>query len=145
MTASNINAIAAPLRKLVIFEVIVTERGHYEIQKIAYHKNFKQPLLDLARLDYMQEGAFPELPREVYERYEQWRIKSKMNIYPQLMQELNAYMQLKEANEKVLDLTEFEGHIVKRAGAYIIEVPPTLGQANHKVPLVMSIRSKNQK
>lgn len=138
MSASNINAISAPLRKLVIFEVIVAERGYYEIQKITYHKNFKQPLLDLSKLEYLEEGTFPELPPEVYERYLKWQVQSKCKLYPELKVELQNYMKLQQET-KPEDLTTFEASVIRASGGYMIRVPNALGEKLHKKAVGISL------
>lgn len=140
MTGSNINAIASPLRKLVVFEVIVAERGYYEIQKITYHKNFKQPLLDMSRLEYLEEGTFPKLSSEVYERYEKWRVQSKFKIYPTLKAELKDYMKLHD--KKVMEENSFDAPVIKSAGRYMIPVPYVLGEQYHKQHLEVKLLPK---
>ena len=47
----------------------------YEVQTIMYHKNFKDPLHDIGRLDYLKEGTFPPWPEAQYKRYRKWRVK----------------------------------------------------------------------
>jgi hypothetical protein len=81
MTAPNFNSIAAPLRHLVVFEIIVFDRGYYEVQKIVYRKNFQNPLQDLVNLEYIEgtdeSVGFPPLPDEIQRRYDVWRASKK--------------------------------------------------------------------
>jgi hypothetical protein len=137
MTASNINAISSPLRKLVVFEAIVSERGEYEIQKISYHKNFKQPLLDLSKLDYMEEGKFPKLPPEIYSRYEKWRVQSKMKIYPQLKASVMEYVKMTDPFEALT----FTAPVIRASNRYVIEVPKALGEKLHKQHISVELKS----
>jgi len=131
MTASNINAISSPLRKLVVFEIIISERGEYEIQKIKYHKNYEQPLQDLCKLDYIEEGSFPKLPIEVIERYEEWRKKSKQKIYPTLKAACETYMKLQ--NEQVGDAQTITGSVIKIGNSgYAVRLPRGIGEKYHR-------------
>jgi len=133
MTGTNINAICAPLRKLIVFEVIVPARGKYDIQKITYHKNFAQPLIDLSRLKYFEHGDFPKLPNDVYERYEKWRVSNKLKLYPALKDELQSY--IKQHEEKVLESNTFEGNVIKEGGHYVIRLPESIGKEYHRKKL----------
>ncbi|MEM4454428.1 MAG: hypothetical protein QXT28_06950 [Thermofilaceae archaeon] len=131
MTASNINAIASPLRKLVVFEVIVAERGVYEIQKITYHKNWKQPLEDLARLEYLEEGTFPKLPDDVMERYEAWRVQNKAKEYSKLREEFESrYMKFGGLVDDEGEV--YVGRVVRTANMYAVQLPEQLGAKFHK-------------
>lgn len=99
MTAPNISSIAAPLRRLVAFELIVWERGHYEVQQIVYHKNFRNPLQDLMNLQFVEgksgdgEDAttFDPLPTEILQRYNTWRAEKKAPYAAELKKELLNY------------------------------------------------------
>ena len=73
----NLLTIAAPLRNIVNVEVIVPERGIFEVQRIKNFKNFKKPRDDLSKLDYLEEGTFPELPPEMQRWYDDWRVEEK--------------------------------------------------------------------
>jgi hypothetical protein len=140
MTGSNINAIAAPLRKLIVFEVIVAERGYYEIQKITYHKNYKAPLLDLSRLEYLEEGTFPKLPEDIYSRYEQWRVGSKAKIYPHLKLDVQGYMNLQK--EKEGEDNQFDAPVIRAGGGYMVRVPTSLGEKLHHQVLEVTVKTK---
>lgn len=143
MTASNMNAICAPLRKLVVFEVIIAERGQYEIQKIKYHKNYKQPLQDLSNLSYLEEGTFPPLPKEVMDRYEQWRIGSKLKIYPILKADCESYMKLQEQKTEV-DNTTITGSVIKIGNSgYAIRLPREVGEKYHRQVLELGVKNKD--
>ena len=95
MNAPNINAISAPLRRLVAFEIIVWERGHYEVQQIIYHKNFKNPLQDLMNLVFIEGDenttVFDPLPHWVQQRYDLWRAKEKAPFTRSLIRDLIRY------------------------------------------------------
>ena len=79
-TAPNINSFSAPLRKLVVFELIVFERGKYEVQQIKYRKNFRDPMKDKVLAEFIEgnrEFAFEQLPSSVQKRYDDWRAVQK--------------------------------------------------------------------
>lgn len=148
MTAPNISMISSPLRKLVIFEVIVSARGHYEVQKISYHKNFKDPLHDLARLEYLEETVreepFDPLPPEVLQRYTRWRVEQKKRLYPNLMAELDAYVKLGAFEQPTLDNGELDsllvkGTVIRAANGYVLRVPDELGKKLHRQQIQVSI------
>lgn len=142
MTASNMNSICAPLRKLVVFEVIIAERGEYEIQKIKYHKNYKQPLMDLSNLEYLEEGTFPKLPDFVSERYEQWRIGSKAKIYPNLKADCEAYMKLQDQQAQLDELSVI-GTVIKIGNSgYAIKLPRAIGEKYHHQVLELGVKDK---
>lgn len=141
MTASNMNAICAPLRKLVVFEVIVAERGEYEIQKIKYHKNYKQPLQDLCHLEYLEEGAFQAAPKWVMDKYENWRKGSKGKIYPMLKAECEAYMKLQDEQAQ-LDEQSITGTVIKIGNAgYALKLPKNIGEKYHRQVLELGVRN----
>lgn len=152
MTAPNISMISSPLRKLVIFEVIVSERGHYEVQKISYHKNFKDPLHDMARLEYLEETVreepFEPLPTDVMERYNKWRVNQKLRLYPALMAELDTYIKLGDFEQQPLDKTELEtlltcrGSVIKTGGGFSVRIPDELGKKLHHQHIQVSIQQK---
>ncbi len=142
MTASNMNAICAPLRKLVVFEVIIAERGQYEIQKIKYHKNYKQPLQDISNLSYLEEGTFPPLPDDIQERYEKWRVNSKLKIYPTLKADCEAYMKLQEQGGLCDDT--IKGPVVKIGNSgYAIRVSKEIGEKYHRQVLELGMKPKD--
>jgi hypothetical protein len=135
MSAPNISMISAPLRKLVIFEIIVSERGQYEVQKIMYRKNYKDPLHDLAKLDYVdetkQDEPFDRLPDDIFERYRKWRATEKLRLYPELLNDLQLYVQLKEWNEDGTQPLpdQLSARVVKSAHkGYAIELPEEIGK-----------------
>lgn len=143
LTAPNINSISSPLRKLVNFEIIVSERGQYEVHKITYHKYFKKPLQDWAHLDYIEEldpdKPFPPLPHEQQIRYDKWRIEQKLTLYPNLMADLDSYMKFRDFSQTTqLDgndlqaLLSVKGSVVKAAGGYVLRIPDDLGKKYHK-------------
>ena len=152
MTAPNISMISSPLRKLVIFEVIVSERGHYEVQKISYHKNFKDPLHDLAKLEYLEETVreepFDPLPPDIMQRYTKWRVDQKLRLYPALMAELDSYVKLGDFEQQALDSQELQtllscrGTVVKSAGGFALRIPDELGRKLHRQHIEVSITPK---
>lgn len=79
-TCPNRNDISAPLRSLPSFELIVSRRGIFEVQRTKKFKVFNRPEEDAGQLEYVDDGTFPQLPREVEERYERWRIEQKKYV-----------------------------------------------------------------
>lgn len=141
MTASNMNAISAPLRKLVVFEIIIANRGVYEIQKIKYHKNFDQPLQDLCKIDYLEEGTYPKLPDWVQDKYESWRKDSKGKIYPVLLAECEAYMKLQNQQELMAEET-IKGSVIKIGNSgYAVRIPKGIGEKYHRQIVKMNVAS----
>lgn len=128
-TCPNLNFIAAPLRKLVNFEIIVSERGYYEVHKYSYYKDFKRPLQDRMHFDYVEENPrdepFPALPAFEQTWYDNWRTERKQQLYPNMMKNLKTYTQLQQweqtGNSTTLTLS---GHAIKGPhGKCYIEVP----------------------
>jgi len=130
MTAPNINSISSPLRKLVLFEVIVAERGKYEVQKIVYHKNFRRPLEDIGRLEYLHEGEFSPLPEDILKRYQEWRVKEKLKLYPALETEMYSYVKMREW-EKTEGPITLQAPVIKTSREYVIKLPHPLGEKLH--------------
>jgi hypothetical protein len=137
MTAPNISMISSPIRKLVVFEIIVAKRGLYEVQKITYHKKYRDPLHDIAKLQYIEEieGTFNKLPDDVMERYKKWRASEKLRLYPSLLAELQTYIQLRDATEEdgqevLKDI--LESSVVKSGRDYVLKLPKELGEKLHK-------------
>lgn len=151
MTAPNMSLISSPIRRLILFEIIVSERGQYEVQKISYHKNFKAPLIDLARLEYMEETAasepFPPLPIDVMQRYNHWRIDEKLRLYPSLMSDLEAYSKLREWDAVTQDLSEvpvLESNVVRAGRGYAVYLPDELGKAMHNQRLRFRLENRDE-
>ncbi|MFA5455989.1 MAG: hypothetical protein WC272_11805 [Sulfurimonas sp.] len=141
MTASNMNAISAPLRKLVVFEIIIAERGKYEIQKIKYHKNFEQPLQDLCKIDYLEEGTYPKLPDKISDRYEIWRKNSKAKIYPNLLADCESYMKLQN-QQTVINEQGITGSVIKIGNSgYAVRLPKGVGEKYHHQLVKMNVTS----
>jgi hypothetical protein len=143
-TADNINSVSAPLRKLFVFELIVAERGVYEVQKITYHKNYKKPLKDLGKLDYLEEGTFPRLPDEVQKRYEVWRCAEKVKLYPALKAELHAYAKLKEWGPNDIEdgVVSLDIPVTKNGRDYVLTLPQVLGEKLHRQELHVALATK---
>jgi hypothetical protein len=151
MTAPNMSLISSPIRRLILFEIIVSERGQYEVQKISYHKNFKSPLIDYAKLDYLEETAveepFPPLPPEVMARYNAWRIDEKLRLYPSLMSDLERYSRLKEWDAVTEDLSELpvlESNVVRAGRGYAIYLPDELGKRMHNQRLRYRLENREE-
>jgi len=128
-TCPNLNFIAAPLRKLVNFEIIVSERGLYEVHKYSYFKDFKRPMQDRMHFDYVEEvprdQPFPALPSFEQSWYDAWRTERKQQLYPNMMKNLKTYTALQQWEQtgetKTLTLS---GHAIKGPhGKCYIEVP----------------------
>jgi hypothetical protein len=128
-TCPNLNFIAAPLRKLVNFEIIISERGYYEVHKYSYYKDFKRPLQDRMHFDYIEENPrtepFTALPDFEQQGYDNWRTERKQQLYPNMMKNLKTYTQLQQWEQtgetKTLTLS---GHAIKGPhGKCYIEVP----------------------
>jgi len=131
LTASNRNEIVAPIRKLIMFELIVAERGVYEVQRVKFYKNYRNPDMDLCKLEYLEEGTFPPLPEEVQERYDEWREKEKQKLFPDIVEELEKWLKLR--TEEKYSKNVVEGNIVKFAqGRYAVIVPPEIGKQFHR-------------
>jgi len=69
MTAPSISDIAKPLRRNITWEIIVPDRGLYEVHFLAKKRDFYNPTDDRSRLWYDVSGTFDKLPEEVYECY----------------------------------------------------------------------------
>lgn len=120
LTTPNLNFISAPMRKLVNFEIIISERGFYEVHKISYYKDFKRPLQDRMHFDYVDEiprdEPFPPLPKFEQEWYDTWRVERKKQLYPSLMNELETYTKLKqwEETDEGIGMAETTGRVITR-------------------------------
>jgi hypothetical protein len=135
-TAPNINMISSPLRRLVNFEIIVSERGQYEVHKITYHKDFRRPLIDRATFDYMEELSetepFQPLPNDVLQKYQQWRVEQKLLLYPNVLTELNMYVKLQQWNKEVHEeIPTITSKVIKAANGYAVMLPHAIGEKLH--------------
>jgi hypothetical protein len=143
MTAPNISAISSPLRKLVTFEIIVRERGIYEVQKIVYRKNFKDPLQDLARLEYVEETAqdapFEKLPESVQDRYNVWRSREKLKLYPNLLSQLEGYIAAREFDESGQVPNTLTGKVIHSGRCYSVMLPEEIGRQLHKKQVTFTV------
>jgi len=77
MTSPNRLEIAAPLRSLPNFEIIIPRRGVFEVQRTIKMKKFNDPEYDIGKLVPVEKGYFRALPKLVQRRYDMWRIKQK--------------------------------------------------------------------
>jgi hypothetical protein len=137
-TTPNLNYISAPLRKLINFEIIVSERGFYEVHKISYYKNFIKPLQDNMHFDYVEEiepnSPFPQLPEIEQAWYNQWRIDRKQQLYPSLMKELKRYTSLRQWEDtgKGISVTPIDSRVIKMGGKYVMPIDDLdLGNSLH--------------
>lgn len=73
MTAPAMSDIAKPLRRNITWEIIVPQRGVYEVQFLAKHRDFYNPSDDKSRLWYEASGTFDPLPKEIDELYKKLR------------------------------------------------------------------------
>jgi hypothetical protein len=128
-TAPNINSISAPLRRLVTHELIVYERGKYEVQKITYQKNFNAPAQDYSKLTYIEEGEFDPLPTVVQNKYNDWREKQKRRIFGRMEKELTSYVRMDHltAPEGTNKVT-VDGTIIKSGSGYVFRVSREVGE-----------------
>lgn len=115
LTAPNINSIASPIAKLVKYELIVFERGLYEVQKVIHRKDFKNPRRDRMRLKPIEgldketaearglnidDYRVPPLHPAVKDRYEAWRRWEKEFRFQGLDAQLLKHDQLIVKEEK---------------------------------------------
>ena len=85
LTCPNILGISSIVRSIVQFEIIVYARGRFEVQRVMYRKNFRNPRKDLMRLDYVsgedptekEETDFDALPSSMQTWYDNWRKDEK--------------------------------------------------------------------
>lgn len=138
-TTPNLNFISAPLRKLVNFEIIVSERGLYEVHKLSYYKDFKRPLQDRMHFDYVEEvprdEPFPPLPAHIKEWYNQWRIEHKKQLYPSMIRDLKVCNQLQTWDGLSEDIPPMEIEVIKAANGYVAKLPHELGERYHRKKL----------
>ena len=127
MTAPNINSISAPLRRLVTFEIIVAERGSYEIQQYRYTKNFEDPKNDYCKLYYIEEGSFPALPADIQDRYDVWREKEKKKISRSTSHNIEAYCPLYEEQPEGTKI-EMKATVRRSGSLYVVSVPRDYGE-----------------
>lgn len=157
-TTPNLNYIAAPLRKLVNFEIIISERGFYEVHKISYYKDFGNPLMDKMHFDYVDENIheddeekgkhvepFPALPPSEQLWYDNWRIDHKRQLYPSMMQSLKGYVQLKqwESSGSALALSSIQGKVIRAGNGYAIRLDNAIGERLHMKDVEMAITATN--
>lgn len=146
LATPNLNYISAPLRKLVNFEIIISERGLYEVHKISYYKNFKKPLQDNMRFDYIDEIArdqpFPPLPDFEQKWYETWRVEQKKLLYPSMMKNLKVYTNLRQwIEEDDSETIELNLKCAKIAGnQYGAIIPADLGRTIHGEEVMLTVR-----
>lgn len=128
MTASNRAEVAAPLRKLALFEIIIARRGYYEVQKVQFFKNFRNPDKDKCRLTYLEEGKFPQLPDFVEQWYIEWRVREKRKLFPEIAEMLKRYVKIRR--EEIYEKAVL-GKVVKSGGRYFVSIPAEVGKSLH--------------
>lgn len=143
-TSPNVNSISAPLRKLVNFEIIVSERGFSETHKIRYYKDFNRPLQDRSHLDYVdeipQDEPFPPLSEANQKRYDNWRIEQKLKLFPNLLSDLDAYVKMNQwATTENIETTVM-GDVIKTGGGYAVTIPEALGKQLHHRKIAMDVK-----
>lgn len=85
LSTPNVMSIAAAIRNLIQYELIVHSRGRYEVQRVSYRKNFQNPKKDWMRLEYVsglgrdekEEPDFAALPSAEQKWYDDWRAEQK--------------------------------------------------------------------
>jgi hypothetical protein len=82
-TAPDIGTLAYPWRYFFNFEVIIPERGYYEVQRLKKWKPFDNPYQTYVKLDYKGEvsrqigsAPFPRLDSDIEDRYQNWRTEA---------------------------------------------------------------------
>ncbi len=140
-TAPNINSIAAPLRRLVTHEVIVYDRGKFEVQKVTYHKNVKDPKNDICKLTYLEQGTFPPLPADIQQRYNEWRAREKKKLFSRLLKDLESYVRISESEQpEGQNAVELEGVVKKYGSNYVVTLGKELGERLYNKEVVVSGR-----
>lgn len=137
MTGSNRNEFVAPLRKLITVEIIIAERGVFEVQKVKFYKNFRNPEIDISRLEYLEEGVFPPLPAQIQKRYDEWREIEKAKIYPNIEKELAKWLRMQETAGTGGQV--IEGKVMRTANHYFVQIPNEVGERYHHQTLEVSL------
>ena len=85
MTMPSLSSISKPFRELANYEVIVYQRGKYEVQYIEVRKDFYDPYHDKARMILLDEGEFEPVPRSIYRQYLAWREAERRRVLKRYM------------------------------------------------------------
>ena len=85
MTMPSLDSISRPFRQIVNYEIIVYDRGKYEIQFIKTRKRYRNPYKDWKRLLLLEQGEFPEAPSWVYKEYLDWRETERRRVITEYM------------------------------------------------------------
>jgi len=86
-TAPHRGMLQKDFREFFHFEIIVPQRGIYEVQQLKHWIDFKNPTQIKDRLKYKGESPFPSLPPDIQVWYDNWRdennrkIRSKLRIF----------------------------------------------------------------
>jgi len=134
MTTASRNEISSVLRAAPLFEIIMSQRGYFEIQKVRRQKNFRDPEKDFSFFRYMEEGPSIELPKHIQAKYDDLRIREQKylesreyftdykNLVKQLKRQGEAPDFAEEAPPEIVDLKKQQ----ERAKAVPIIQPPKL-------------------
>lgn len=82
LTAPSISEIAKPLRRCITWEIIVPQRGVYEVQFLLKRRDFYKPTEDKLRMWYETTGYFDPLPEQIDKLYKQLR-NEQLNTAPE--------------------------------------------------------------
>lgn len=80
MTMPELSSISKPFRQLVDYEMIVYDRGRYELQFIQTRKKFRNPYEDMKRMILLDTGEYDPPPEWVYKRYLEWRERERRRV-----------------------------------------------------------------
>ncbi len=86
-TASSVMGIAKPFRAFFDFEIIVSQRGIWEIQRRHKMKNFYAPETDINRLQYGGTSFSYEFPSHFEEWYKAWREEHEKKYNVEVVEE----------------------------------------------------------
>lgn len=81
-TCPSIDTLAKTWRELIDFEIKIPERGKFEVHQLKTKTIYKKPLEPYKRLNYFEDGIFPELPEPIAKRYNIWRKESSIASAP---------------------------------------------------------------
>ena len=102
MTMPSLDSVSRPFKSIVNYEIIVYDRGRYELQFIKTRKVFKDPYKDWKRMILVEKGRFSKPPDWVYKQYLEWREAERRRVssryakafFKKLGEELREYLGL---------------------------------------------------
>jgi hypothetical protein len=122
MTAPSMGDIIRPLRRNITWELIVSQRGTYEVQFIAKKRDFYNPTDDFSRLWYEVTGHFDPLPEEIDQYYKKVRDKN-LNIVSteegKIEEEQEKWKPINvplASDDQIADITELSAKIKAKMG-----------------------------